>query len=127
QTITLPASATLSGTASDEGLGTTLTVIWSKVSGPGTVTFENPNALKTTATFSTAGIYVLRLTASDGFLYSTSDVTITVNAANRSPAVSAGSNQAITLPAAAKLTGTATDDGLPVGSTLTVTWIKLSG
>src|SRR5262249_36955949 len=66
QTITLPATANLSGTASDDGLPSgTLQTTWSKVSGPSTVTFGNPNALTTTATFSTSGTYVLRLTASD--------------------------------------------------------------
>jgi hypothetical protein len=35
---------------------------WSMVSGPGTVTFANPAALSTTATFSIPGTYVLRLT-----------------------------------------------------------------
>jgi hypothetical protein len=49
-------------------------------SGPGTVTFANPAALSTTATFSTAGTYVLLLTASDGTLNSSNSVTITVNA-----------------------------------------------
>jgi hypothetical protein len=39
---------------------------WSKESGPGTVTFENPAALETTAMFSKAGDYVLKLTASAG-------------------------------------------------------------
>src|SRR3989344_4528986 len=46
---------------------------------------------------------------------------------NQSPTVSAGSNQTITLPQIATLTGTASDDGLPTGSTLTNTWSKLSG
>ena len=132
QTITLPASASLSGTASDDGLpaGSTLTVTWSKVSGPGTVTFANANAKATTASFSAAGTYVLQLSATDGALTSTSSVTITVNAAspvNKPPTVSAGSNQTITLPASASLSGTASDDGLPAGSTLTVTWSKVSG
>src|SRR3989475_1825924 len=77
QTITLPASASLTGTAADDGLptGSTLTVTWSKFSGPGTVTFANVNALSTTASFSAAGTYVLRLTGSDGALSSTADVT----------------------------------------------------
>ncbi|HEX6921622.1 MAG TPA: hypothetical protein VF314_15500, partial [Actinomycetes bacterium] len=84
QTITLPAGATLSGAASDDGLptGSTLTTTWSTVSGPGTVTFANPAAASTTATFSTSGSYVLRLTASDGTLSSSDDVTVTVNPAN---------------------------------------------
>src|SRR5437773_821398 len=83
QTITLPSSATLNGTAADDGLpaGSTLTTTWSKVSGLGTVTFGNANALSTTASFSAAGTYSLRLTASDTALSSTSDVTITVNPA----------------------------------------------
>ena len=58
QTITLPASASLNGTASDDGKPNppgALTTTWSKVSGPGTVTFGNANALSTTASFSAAG------------------------------------------------------------------------
>jgi PKD repeat protein len=132
QTITLPASASLNGTATDDGLptGSTLTTTWSKVSGPGTVTFGNVNAQNTTASFSTAGTYELRLTATDSALTTTSSVTITVNAAppvNQPPTVNAGSNQTITLPASASLNGTATDDGLPTGSTLTTTWSKVNG
>jgi hypothetical protein len=81
QTITLPSSASLNGTVTDDGLPSppTLTTTWSKVSGPGTVTFGNANAVDTTATFSAAGTYVLRLTADDGALTNTDDVTITVN------------------------------------------------
>src|SRR6185436_13122529 len=44
--------------------------------GPGTVTFANPNALNTTATFSVVGTYVLRLTANDSALSSSDEVTI---------------------------------------------------
>lgn len=82
QTITLPATASLSGTATDDGLPSgTLTTTWSMISGPtgGTVTFANPNALVTTATFSKAGVYVLQLAAWDGALQGTDTVTITVN------------------------------------------------
>src|SRR5439155_19218917 len=59
----------------------TLTTTWSKNSGPGTVTFGNVALLSTTASFSAAGTYVLTLTANDGALSSTSNVTINVNAA----------------------------------------------
>src|SRR6266850_1966719 len=84
QTITLPASANLNGTASDDGqpAGSTLTTTWSKVSGPGSVTFGNVNARSTTASFSTAGTYVLRLSGSDGQLSSSDDVAIAVNPAS---------------------------------------------
>jgi uncharacterized protein len=39
---------------------------WTKVSGPGTVTFADTNAASTTARFSAAGDYVLRVTADNG-------------------------------------------------------------
>ena len=83
QTITLPSTATLAGSATDDGLpaGSTLTVTWTKNSGPGTVTFANSHAVSTTASFSAAGTYVLTLTASDTQLTSSANVTITVNAA----------------------------------------------
>jgi hypothetical protein len=83
QSITLPATANLSGTVSDDGLpvGGTVTQTWSKFSGPGSVNFGNASALSTTASFSQAGTYVLRLTASDTSLSASSDVTITVAAA----------------------------------------------
>ena len=40
----------------------TSSVVWSKTSGPGDVTFENPYALETIAHFSTLGSYTLKLT-----------------------------------------------------------------
>src|SRR5262249_26023105 len=80
QTITLPSSASLSGTVTDPCLpNCTVTVRWSMASGPGTVTFANAAALNTTAAFSTAGTYVLQLTASDGTLSSSSTTTRVVN------------------------------------------------
>jgi hypothetical protein len=84
QTITLPASASLSGIATDDGMPNppgSLTVTWSRVSGPGTVNFASPNTASTNATFSAAGTYVLRLSAFDGSLTNFADVTITVNPA----------------------------------------------
>ena len=130
QTITLPAAANLNGTVSDDGLpvGDTLTTLWSVVSGPGTVTFDNPNVTVTTATFSVDGVYVLRLSASDSQLTNSSDVTITVNPPiNQAPVVNAGTDHAFVLPCSASLHGTASDDGLPTGGTLTVAWSKVSG
>src|SRR5205807_554738 len=133
QTITLPASASLNGTASDDGLpaGSTLTTTWSKVSGPGTVTFGNVNALKIGRASCRERTYVLRLAASDSELTSTANSInsdSTSAASTTDPAtVNAGPNQTITLPASASLNGTASDDGLPAGSTLTTTWSKVSG
>src|SRR5256885_2289631 len=42
------------------------TVLWSKASGPGEVKFEDPKAPITTASFTTPGDYVLKLTAGNG-------------------------------------------------------------
>jgi hypothetical protein len=131
QTITLPATASLSGTATDDGLPNppgALTTSWSVVSGPGTVTFSAPSALATTATFSAAGSYVLRLTANDSALTASDDIAVTVLAMNQPPVVNAGPDQTITLPATASLSGTATDDGLPnPPGALTTTWSVVSG
>jgi PKD repeat protein len=133
QTITLPATASLAGTVSDDGLPNPpakVTTTWSKVSGPGTVTFGNASATSTTATFSTSGSYVLQLAASDSALSASDTITVTVNAApaNKAPTVNAGPDLTITLPATASLNGTASDDGLPnPPGTLTVTWSKVSG
>src|SRR5262249_29587340 len=86
QTITLPSSASLSGTVTDPCLpNCTVTVRWSMASGPGTVTFGNAAALSTTAAFSTAGTYVLQLTASVGTLSSSANVTIIVNPTQVTP------------------------------------------
>ena len=81
QTVTLPAAATLSGTVTDDGRPAppaATTVTWSRVSGPGTVTFAQPNSASTTATFSAAGTYVLRLTATDSALSAFDEVAVTV-------------------------------------------------
>jgi PKD repeat protein len=82
QTITLPSSATLGGTVTDDGLPSgTLVTTWSQSSGPGTVTFADASALSTTASFSAAGLYELELTASDGSLSSSDLMIVTVNPA----------------------------------------------
>ena len=111
---------------SDDGLPTppVLTTTWTKDSGPGTVTFGSASAVDTTAIFSEAGTYILKLTASDGALSASDTVTITVNAAppvNQPPVINAGPDQTITLPGGALLDGTVSDDGLPTPPTLTTT------
>ena len=131
QMITSPAIATLSGTAVDDGLpaGSSLTRMWSKVSGPGTVTFGNASALTTSATFSATGTYTLRLTVSDGSLSGSDDMVVVVSPAptNKAPTVNAGSDKSIVFPAGTTLTGWAIDDGLPNGSSVKVSWSKVSG
>ena len=87
-----PATGTLNGTVTDDGLpaGATLTAAWHTSSGPSSVTFSNPtatfpdvagqvNPAVTSTTFTAPGIYVLGLTASDSLLSGSSNTTITVN------------------------------------------------
>ncbi len=110
QTITLPSPASLSGTATDDGLPNppaALSAAWSKISGAGTVAFASPNNFSTAASFSTAGVYVLRLTANDGALSATGDVTITVNNSATGGALNATSQ---TTPASVNLTTEGTTD-----------------
>jgi len=67
--IALPNAAVLDGRFTDDGLPGppgVVTLEWVKVSGPGQVSFSEATLWRTTATFSAAGDYVLRLTATDG-------------------------------------------------------------
>src|SRR5690606_7127819 len=131
QTIVLPAGVTLNGIVTDDGLPnppSVVTTTWQMVSGPGTVTFANANAVNTTANFSAAGTYVLRLTAEDGELVVSDVVTITVHREYYPPRRSADLDQTIALPAAATLQGIVTDDGRPQPpGVVTTTWQMEAG
>jgi uncharacterized protein YjiK len=81
QTVRWPDPALLQGTVSDDHLPSppdALTTVWSMASGPGTVDFDDPSALATTADFSVPGTYVLRLSADDGALSSADSLSVTV-------------------------------------------------
>jgi hypothetical protein len=68
-----PYVAALVGSSPD-----TVTFLWEKVWGPGTATFDDNTDATTNVTFSTVGIYGLRLTADDGSLTNSRIVTLTV-------------------------------------------------
>jgi hypothetical protein len=129
------ATVTLSGSASDDGLpsGSTLSRTWTRVSGPGTVSFANASSASTTATFTVAGSYTLRLSASDGDLSSADDVLVTISsgtATNQAPVANAGADRTAVLSGASvqvSLNGSASDDGLPAGSAIAYTWTRVSG
>ena len=133
---TRPDAAALAGSVTDDGLPDppgAVTAAWSKVTGPGTVAFADATAASTTATFTAAGSYVLRLTGNDGALQAVDDVTVTVTdgvpgPTNAAPVVDAGPDVAVTRPTAAALAGSVTDDGLPNPPGLvTDVWSKVSG
>lgn len=74
----------LESLVSDDGRPATpgvATSLWSRVSGPGggIATFTTPGSSNAFVRFSLAGVYVLRLTAGDGQLSSTRDLTVVVN------------------------------------------------
>jgi DUF1680 family protein len=58
--------------------GTAPTALWSMLSGPGIVVFDNAKSAVTTALFSDPGVYVLQLAASNGkaTVFSTLNVTV---------------------------------------------------
>jgi len=87
-------------------------VQWSTVSGPTTVSFSAPTNLATRATFNRAGTYVLRLTANDGLLSGSGDLTVQVNEA------SSVSSTVSTSSPIAPTTGNAKNCGAGIGSLL---------
>ena len=71
----------LEATANDDGKPNNpgvLTTTWSRVSGPGTVTFADAGQPNTTVTFSASGTYVLRFLANDGEFQSSLDLSVLV-------------------------------------------------
>ncbi|MFZ1700559.1 MAG: RHS repeat-associated core domain-containing protein [Pyrinomonadaceae bacterium] len=74
--IILPGTAALNGSAASSAVSISTT--WSKISGPGEVGFANPADASTVATFSAAGLYILRLSADDGSMTMSDDIQITV-------------------------------------------------
>lgn len=102
--------ATLAGNTPSAGTG-----LWSKISGPGTVTFSNASSATSTATVSLPGSYVLRWTLTNGSCSTQDEVTI-----NFAAAANAGADQFICGLFVATLAGNAPGVG-------TGTWTKISG
>ena len=77
QTLLATNTTALNGTATDDQTHR-LIVSWSVVTGPSDVEFASASSLNTSVRFGAQGIYTLRLSASDGDLSDTDDVTIVV-------------------------------------------------
>jgi hypothetical protein len=91
QAITILEIVNLNGTVFDDGIPDPpgmIDTFWASVRGHGRVKIKNVASLNTTATFPTAGTYVLRLFASDGELTNFDDMTVTVYARNFLPLIS---------------------------------------
>jgi hypothetical protein len=132
-TVTLPAGANLRATVRDDGLpsGSSVRQAWSVTAGPAPVTFSAPTQASTTASFEQPGVYVLRLTATDGVFSTWDELTVTVNppgSANLAPNVWAGEDAFLQLPATLALAAVVSDDGLPnPPAALTFAWTIVSG
>ena len=124
------ASVALTGVATAHGLPASgITVQWSAVSGPGTVTFGDTGQLVTTAQFSAPGTYELQLQVVD-CVRAVSD-TLTVTVADRSDLVvqavdvsgvlTDGQTLAVSGSAAATIANVGAG---PAGATFTVTFFE---
>jgi RHS repeat-associated protein len=112
QSTLLGTPITLAGSATDDGLPASpgsLTYLWSKVSGPGDVTFGSAAGATTTAAFSAPGNYVLRFSASDSLLVGTDDVIVTVAAPPVVAITAPANNSTLAANTAFTLVATATD------------------
>jgi formylglycine-generating enzyme required for sulfatase activity len=127
QVISPPASSvTLAGTGTDSD-GFISAYLWTQIAGPVKANIGSPASGSTVVSgLSAPGVYVFQITVTDNDGAKGSDlVSITVNAGNQSPVVSAGADTDVTLPATAvSLLGTASD---PDGTVVSVLWAQVSG
>lgn len=131
QTITLPTTTVnLVGTGNDSD-GTIASYLWTKLSGPTSITITTPTVASTSVTALVAGTYVLQLKVTDNQgATATDSITITVNPAtppaNQPPIANAGTDQTITLPTSSvTVNGSSSFD--TDGSITTYAWTKVSG
>ncbi|MBX3732946.1 MAG: lamin tail domain-containing protein [Verrucomicrobiae bacterium] len=89
-TATVGDGVTLKGSFTDDGLPVppgVPTFSWSRVSGPGDVSWSDPALPETRAQFATPGVYTLRLTVHDGAASASDDVQVTVTPGATAPVV----------------------------------------
>ncbi len=81
-------SIVLSGEATDDGLPAgEVSVVWQQISGPVTLSIDNPDQLSTGITYTQAGTYGFQLSATDGELTSSDSVTVVISDAQTSEIV----------------------------------------
>ncbi len=116
RTVTLPATASLTGTVTAP---LPAVVAWSQVSGPTGATIASPAAATTNVSFTQAGAYSFRLSATDATHPTVSDtVNVTVNPAAPGPGPG---------PGPAKILFVAGFGGIPVGDVPAVNRLRLAG
>lgn len=107
---------------------------WSKLTGPGAVTFTNPTQVAGRVTFSAPGRYELQCQCTANGVTTNTKLEVSVETAGSTP-VFANRGPDITLNVPATITGqfyadlvsAVTDDNVPVNNVVGVTWQLLSG
>ncbi len=115
-------TVTLDATVTDDGLPNPpgkVTTTWSKVSGAGTVAFGDASAVDTTATFTVAGSYELRLTGNDGQSTASDSAMIHILPVMSVQAATTGGQAPLTVEFTAKeSSGSLDPNHLPAGCSL---------
>lgn len=127
QNVETGTTVTLSGAASSDPDGDTLTYHWSFTTVPGTssATLNNSTGLSVTFQADQDGTYIAQLIVNDGTVNSPA-VTTTITAAttNSKPVADAGADQNVVFPATVNLNGSASTDA--DGDGLSYTWAFVS-
>lgn len=105
-----------------------LTVLWEQVSGPGTLTFTNPNSLVTTMSSTRIGVYEVRLTVTAGAGGTTVSTTQQI-VVNTTPVIDIEAPPVVMPDTPLTLQGRLLSDGLgdPETGRVTIFWQQISG
>ncbi|MBI3892209.1 MAG: PKD domain-containing protein, partial [Candidatus Wallbacteria bacterium] len=116
-------AVTLDASASSDADSDPLTYAWTRISGPSAPALSSAASFRTTFTPTVAGMYVYRVTVSDGRgATSTAGVTVTVN---RPPVARAGTSRLVNAGTAVTLDASTSTD--PDSDPLTYTWSRNGG
>ena len=125
QTVSVNTQVNLNGAGSSDANGDTPLYNWTQVSGT-QVNLIGGAGSSANFTPQSSGVYVFRLTVSDGVNTSApDDINITVNGSNTVPVADAGDDHVAYLPAIITLNGSRSSD--TDGNPLTYSWSLLSG
>ena len=114
----------ITGSVSGDGMpGAGLAIEWQALTGPGIPVFANASALQTTVTFPIAGQYEIRLVAHDGQYgnFASRKVDVVDGTGNTAPLVTCAA-RTVMAGYPFKLHASVVDDGLPAGSSPSITW-----
>jgi hypothetical protein len=127
QTIDLPVTMLLDGSASYDPDGSIVKYVWMQVSGLGGVSITSSASAKAIVYGLQPGVYVFRLTVTDNNgATGTSQVTLTVTAGNQTLSANAGVTDTVALPATEAILNGALSS-TATGSIVSYTWEQESG